>query len=204
MHIHVENIAKKFSNQHYIFKNLNFDLFKNQVYGVSGANGAGKTTLLSLLAGNQVPSKGKIEYLLTPEKAVPNHLWFQYLTYAAPYADLYEYLTVLEMTQFFKQIKGFANQISVDDVIETAMLSEKSTEFTKNLSSGMKQRLKLALTILSNSDVLLLDEPTTNLDLKTQDWFKKLLEKWKANRIIVIASNDPNDFELTDSIISLN
>ncbi len=135
---------------------------------------------------------------------MPNLLWYKYFTYAAPYADLYEYLTVFEMTKFFKQMKGFANHISVNDVLEIAMLSDKSTEFTKNLSSGMKQRFKLALTIMSNSEVLLLDEPTTNLDLKTQDWFKKLLEKWKANRIVVIASNDPQDFELTDSIISLN
>ncbi|MBK9272655.1 MAG: ABC transporter ATP-binding protein [Saprospiraceae bacterium] len=185
-------------------KNLNFHYSSGKVYGISGSNGSGKTTLLSLIAGTQIPTSGYIQYLDNKQNLVPNHLWFQYLSYAAPYGELYEYLTVSEITYLFGHLKGFSNELSAEEVMGIAWLDHKSNELTKNLSSGMKQRLKLALTILSGSDILILDEPRTNLDTETQSWYNDLLLNYKSDRIVIIASNDSADFEICDFTLNLN
>jgi ABC-type multidrug transport system ATPase subunit len=173
------------------------------IYGVSGMNGSGKTTLLQMLAGLIPPSKGQIQYWAT-EQLIPEENWYQYVSYAAPYADVYEYMNLSELFYHYKSLKVFEKEFCFTDFVELVYLQSHEHKLIKTYSSGMKQRLKLGLSILSRSGVLFLDEPQSNLDQRAKEWFCELLKLYRNKKIIIIASNETQDFEIADKIISLD
>ena len=187
MEIFAEHLYKRYSNNYWVIKDLNLNLTAGKVYGLSGANGSGKTTLMHLMAGLIIPTKGKIIYQLNGV-AIEDHLWFRHFSFAAPYADLYDYLSVNEFLELYLCHKEFTGN---------------KEKFIKNFSSGMKQRLKLALALLTRSQIVFLDEPLSNLDDFTKNWYFSLLEEHKSDRIIVIASNDEADFNAVEKKIEL-
>ncbi len=204
MEIQLNQVSKRFRLSHWVIKGLDFRFAHNRVYGISGSNGAGKTTLLSILAGIQIPSKGSVNYISNAGVQVSADQWYRYFSLAAPYADLYEYLTVREQVRLFKEFKGFHSGHDADDVMRLVMLEHKADDYVKNLSSGMKQRLKLGLALLSDSEIVFLDEPLTNLDAGVRAWYADLLSQVKKDRLIIIASNESEDFRQVDEILSLN
>jgi ABC-type multidrug transport system ATPase subunit len=203
MEIHLNQLSKRYGLSHWVIRSLSFRFVHDRVYGISGSNGAGKTTLLSILAGTQIPSKGLVQYLTTDGSKIQPDQWFRYFTMAAPYADLYEYLTIREQVLLFQKFKGFIQGQDTEDVLRVVMLDHKADDYVKNLSSGMKQRLKLGLALLSNSEIVLLDEPLTNLDAGIRAWYADLLQQVKSNRLIIIASNESEDFKMVDEILDL-
>ncbi len=204
MEIHLNQLSKRYGQVHWVIRGLSFRFFTNRVYGISGSNGAGKTTLLSIMAGMQIPSKGVVQYLGSDGSKIPPDQWYRYFTLAAPYADLYDYLTLREQVVLFQKFKGFIQGQDAEDVLRVVMLDHKADDFVKNLSSGMKQRLKLGLALLSNSEIIFLDEPLTNLDAGIRAWYAGLLQQVRSNRLIIIASNEPEDFKMVDEILDLN
>lgn len=202
MEISAEHLYKRYSNNYWIIKDLNLNLTQGKVYGLTGANGSGKTTLMHLLAGLIVPTKGKVIYQIHGTQ-IEDHLWFRHFCFAAPYADLYDYLTVKEFLELYLCNKEFTLNLSLDDFLKICFLEPHKEKFIKNFSSGMKQRLKLALALLTHSNVVFLDEPLSNLDDFTKNWYFNLLEEYKSGKIIVIASNDEADFRSVDIKINL-
>jgi ABC-type multidrug transport system ATPase subunit len=187
MKIQLEQIGKKF-NTEYIFRNVSFTFEENSVSAILGRNGSGKSTLLQVIAGNLHPTAGKITYTKNSLEINGDEI-FRHLTMVAPYLEIIEDFTLKEMLEFhfsFKQYLPGYNIASVTDLLEFPSMKHKQI---RQFSSGMKQRVKLILAILSDVPLILLDEPTMNLDKAGIDWYLQLVEKFAGNRTIVICSN---------------
>jgi ABC-type multidrug transport system ATPase subunit len=123
---------------------------------------------------------------------------------AAPYTDLINEYTLQEMFEFhikFKQIKEDIDFKQFESIIELPGQSQKSLQ---HFSSGMKQKIQIALALLSETPIVLLDEPTSFLDAKAKSWFEKLLVEYKNDRLILLASNDHFDLDQCDLMVDLN
>ncbi len=201
MVIRVENLSKRF-RQNWVFRKLAFQMESNNIYGISGPNGSGKSTLLQILAGIIPASQGKVMYLKN-ENILPEDTWYSEISYAAPYAELFDYMNLEELLHQHLALRCFYSGLAANEFIDLCFLNGHENKLIRMYSSGMKQRLKLAFAILTESQVLFLDEPLTNLDAQTKTWYRKLLEKYRAERIVLIASNDPEDFILVDHRIEI-
>ncbi len=187
MEIILTDVGKRY-NRDWIFKNVNFTFNSSEAYVILGSNGSGKSTLLQLVAGNQLPSTGKIEYFLNAN-LIPSEKIFQHISFAAPYLELIEEYSLTEILQFHAQFKAFFKALSIPEIIELTGLAKSKDKELKYFSSGMKQRVRLALAILSDTPLLFLDEPTSNLDKKGIDWYSELIQKYASNRIVIVCSN---------------
>lgn len=197
--VELNNIGKRYNN-HWIIRNVNLKIPAFSRTAITGDNGSGKSTLLKIISGFLSPTTGQIKFTYK-DKMVPDTSYFQYLSFSAPYLSLIEDFTVSEIISFHKKFKNFSSEIIPEVIAETILLAEHKEKRISELSSGMTQRLKLGLAILSDTPLLLLDEPTSYLDEKGKNWFQELLEKNSANRTIIIASNDSDDYKICDRII---
>ncbi len=195
------NISKRYNKQ-WIFKNCSYTIEAGKKYAITGTNGSGKSTLLQCIAGSTQLSKGTIEYssndtIIAPEKA------YQYLTFSAPYFELLEELTLQEMIEFHIKFKPFYNDVTINQVVEKVNLQSAKNKQIGNFSSGMKQRLKLAMAFFSISNTILLDEPTANLDAEGIAIYKDLIKNNLHNRTTIISSNDSNEYDFCNELIRI-
>jgi ABC-type multidrug transport system ATPase subunit len=201
MRIELDQVGKRYQNE-WIVKNVSLELKEQGRYAVTGPNGSGKSTLLKMISGHLSPSKGKVSHFIKDEKLDINEV-YRHVSYAAPYIDLIEDLTLTEAIQFHQNFKPFLNELTVKDIIELLGFKKSRNKAIKYFSSGMKQRLKLALAICSDSSLLLLDEPTTNLDRQGVEWYLELIEAYRLKRLIIVASNVEEDYKFCSDIISI-
>lgn len=187
MQIELAEIGKKF-NREWIFKDLNHIFKLNSITAVQGTNGSGKSTLLKIISGAELPSKGNLSYFDQSQNRIELNEVYQQISFVGPYMDLPELLTIQEVYEF--HIKFRPIQLSFQEFAKCVFLEDETNKLIKNYSSGMRQRLKLGLSILSNSPILFLDEPCSNLDQKGIDFFQELLRNNSKNRIIIIGSNE--------------
>lgn len=186
MNIALKNIGKRF-NKEWIFRNISYDFTIGNAHAVLGTNGSGKSTLLQIISGSASPTEGIINY------TIPEELLFKKMAYAAPYLELPEEMTWKEAITFHNQFKSFIEGLSETTVLELSGLTGSSDKQIRNFSSGMKQRAKLTLAILSSAPLLLLDEPTSNLDAHAVKWYQMLVEKYGKDRTIIVCSNYNKD-----------
>lgn len=191
MNIELSDIGKRY-NSNWIFKSINISIESSQSIAIIGKNGSGKSTLLKIIASYVNPSKGKIKHT-NVSGTIANEELYKKVSFTGPYLELIEELTLQECLEFHAQTKGFQQGWSIPSLIELLDMDFDKDKTIKQFSSGMKQRLKLVLAILSPSEVLLLDEPTSNLDHEKIHWFKKLLTEQLGSRTLVIASNEVED-----------
>lgn len=201
MQIQVENLGRKF-NRDWIFRNFDTIFQSNQPVAITGANGSGKSTLLQIIAAILPATEGKVKYTYR-EKNIEEDKIFRYLSLAAPYQELIEEFTLQELVAFHLQFKSFRNQLAAGEFIKKTGLEKARNKPVKNFSSGMKQRLKLGLAFFSDTPILLLDEPTSNLDKNGVDWYQQHLAENVANRLVIICSNQPYEYELCKRIIHI-
>ena len=192
MEIQLENIGKRFRYE-WIFRNMDITLEDNLTYAITGPNGSGKSTLLRVLAGQLTPSEGNIVHRNGSKTYSPDTV-YQEVGYAAPYMELIEEFTLTEALAFHSRFKKWRNDLTSPEVLSLMELSKSAHKPIRYFSSGMKQRLKLALACCSDTQLLILDEPNTNLDANGMTWYRNLVEANSANRIVVIASNLESDF----------
>jgi ABC-2 type transport system ATP-binding protein len=192
MEIHLDNAGKRF-NYEWIFRNLTHAFAQGESYALLGPNGSGKSTLLQCLAGARLLNEGKIS-LHSENALVEPEFHYRYISLAAPYLDLIEEFTLKEIMAFHATVKPFEKNVTVEYAAELAKLSNATNKPIKLYSSGMKQRVKLLLAVLSDTPVLLLDEPATNLDAQGLRWYNGLVEERSANRLVIVASNDPQEY----------
>jgi ABC-type multidrug transport system ATPase subunit len=185
--IQLKQVGKKY-NKEWIFKDLNYDIHANQKLLISGGNGSGKSTLLQVLSGFITPNVGSIIYHLGDESIVIDKVK-NYISFASPYLQLIEDFTPLELIEHIQTYKPFVNNINTDEVIDRLELTPAKNKFIKQFSSGMKQRLKLGVAILSDTPLLLLDEPISNLDKNAISWYRQLISDYSENRTIIVCSN---------------
>ena len=202
--IKCENLSKSYSGRT-IFKNLSFNISTSQSLTVTGSNGSGKSTLIKVIANLIHSSKGNIS-IKSDNMDVPRDKWFEKTGLLSPYLNLYDELTGFENLDFFYRLKTKDRSYShdrIDHVLHKVNLYEKRNELLKNYSSGMKQKLKLAFSVLHEPEILLLDEPRSNLDKAGIDMIYEVSAEQKKKGILIIATNDDDDKELCDSILSI-
>jgi ABC-type multidrug transport system ATPase subunit len=195
MKIVTENLGKRF-NREWVFRNLNYQFNSGNCYVVTGPNGSGKSTLMQVLWGQMQPSAGTVNYSgINPADV------FRSVAIATPYMDLIEEFALIEMIHFhfkFKKCRLPIEQVIVNAELESSRLKPVST-----FSSGMKQRLKLALAFYSDCQFLFLDEPCTNLDKRSVEWYHKNLEQIPSESLIFIASNQEIEYPSSASKIDI-
>jgi ABC-type multidrug transport system ATPase subunit len=189
--IQLQSAGKKFQKQ-WVFRNLQLHIKGSDKLAITGLNGSGKSTLLQIISGFQSLTEGSIHFSLN-ENTIPIDQWYHQLTYAAPYIDLPEEYNLQELLSFYSSFKPFQNNLSNEDFIDIMQLGNSSNKAIKHFSSGMKQRLKLSMAILSDTPVLLLDEPLSNLDKNGHAWYHELIQKYTAHKTIVVCSNNIED-----------
>jgi ABC-type multidrug transport system ATPase subunit len=185
------NIAKKY-NRDWVFRNTNFQFEIPGSYVIKGSNGSGKSTLLKILSGFLTPTEGELK-LLIKSNNITTENWSNHIAYAAPYYELIEEMYLEEFVSFYIKFKPLQKGISQHDLIKIAYLEEAKNKQIKNFSSGMRQRLKLALAWLSDVSIVLLDEPCSNLDARGIEWYKNLANKYSENRLVIVCSNNIED-----------
>jgi len=197
MKIKLEQVGKRY-HQHWIFKGINTSFESGQRIAVLGTNGSGKSTLLRILAGMQHASKGQLSYSTQSGKTLPSEKLFQHLSYCAPAMDLVEELSLEELLDFhftFKKIKGNHTPKSILDALDMYAIRNKTIH---EFSSGMKQRVKLAQAFFSDTSLLILDEPCSNLDQQGVALYHQWLNSLTEGRLTIIGSNDPREYPDSD------
>jgi ABC-type multidrug transport system ATPase subunit len=187
MEVRLENTGRKF-NSEWIFRNLSYTFESGSAYAVLGRNGSGKSTLLQVIAGNLLPSAGTVSYTHSGTP-VTEHEVFRHLSLVAPYQELIEEFTLREMLDFHFSFKKIKEGFTVSRIPELLGFGNPGRKPIRQFSSGMKQRVKLACAIFSDTPLLLLDEPTTNLDKAGTEWYLDLVSKHSAGRTVIICSN---------------
>lgn len=201
MRIELEGIAKRYRSE-WILRDVSLGFEAGKQYAVTGPNGSGKSTLLRILSGHLTPSKGRRRYFLGNER-LDNTAVYRHLSYAAPYIELIEELTLWEALQFHLRFKPLRDNLNAADILELLAFRKARNKAIREFSSGMKQRLKLALAICSDTSLLLLDEPTTNLDKEGVGWYRRLIDTYSAGRLLIVASNVDVDFDFCTERVSI-
>jgi len=187
--LQIVQAGKRF-DKHWIFKGISLELQSGNCLAVLGSNGSGKSTFIKLLSGYLKPSEGALQLKVNQQVVTPNQLYSQ-VALAAPYAELLDDLTLSDLLKAHAQFMPWRNGLKSEDIVELTLLKGNEGKALKAFSSGMKQRLKLGLAILSQRPLLLLDEPTSNLDASGVQWFRKILSQHIDRRIVVIGTNEP-------------
>lgn len=192
MKIWLSDAGKRF-NRDWIFRHLSYTFHTGNSYAIIGPNGSGKSTLLQLLAGALAPSEGKAEWS-EAEKSVDPDTVYRHTSICAPYLELVEEMTATEFLQFHGKFKNFLSGVSIENMLAVIGLKEAAHKQIRYYSSGMKQRVKLAQAFFSDTAVLLLDEPCTNLDEAGYQLYYRLVNDYGQGRLVVVSSNDEKEF----------
>ncbi len=153
MQISLNNIGKRY-NYEWIFRGVNHEFNSNENYVILGSNGSGKSTLLQVIGGNLSHSEGEIGYLINDTKIASEQI-FEHIAIATPYQQLFEEFTLKEAFEFHRKFKPLKANISTNEAIELLEFNNVTNKEIRHFSSGMKQRAKLGLAILSDTPLLL-------------------------------------------------
>jgi ABC-type multidrug transport system ATPase subunit len=199
MEITLQNTGKRF-NREWIFRHCSYKFSASKKYAITGSNGSGKSTLLQVIAGALMFNEGTIT-AKQQQTTVENEQFFKNISIAAPYLELIEEMTAKEFLQFHHSFKPLT--VSHQEALQIVQLEKATNKQIRYFSSGMKQRLKLAQAFLSNTPILLLDEPTTNLDADGTALYHTLIEKFAYQRLVIISSNDRQEYSFCDEVIAI-
>ncbi len=195
--ISLQNLGKRF-NREWIFRHLNYEFTSARSYAITGPNGSGKSTLLQVIGGATTLSEGKVVF----ENIKDEHV-YKHISIAAPYLELTEEMTLTEFLLFHSALKNFLPSITIEKIISIIELQKAANKQIRYFSSGMKQRVKLAQAIFTDVPVILLDEPTTNLDEEGILLYKDLVTNYCKERLLIISSNDKQEYNFCDEVIDM-
>ena len=201
MQIVLKKLGKKFGRE-WIFKGIDRTFSVGQPSAIIGPNGSGKSTLMLIISGWSLPSSGEVAYFLNSGEIKADEI-YRYIDFIAPYTELIEELTLREFLNFHFSFKQLRPGINTEEVLFRMRLENEPDKYLRHFSSGMKQRLKLALGFYSESPILLLDEPTTNLDDHNRQWYLKEIKEVLENKIVIIASNQREEYTFADTWIDI-
>lgn len=202
MTISLSDAGKRY-NRDWIFRHVNYNFEAGNSYAITGPNGSGKSTLLQAISGSLHLNEGNIEYK-TSGKELKSEEVYRHVSICAPYLELIEEMTLKEFLDFHQGFKPFLPGITTASAI-TAMGLEKAVhKQIRYYSSGMKQRVKLAQCIFSDTHVVLLDEPCTNLDAAGIELYHLLVSAYCNNRLVVVSSNDEVEYRFCKERINIS
>ena len=182
------NITKYFDSLKAV-DNFNGDLFGNEIFCLLGHNGAGKTTLVNMISGILIPSEGDIFYKGRSIVTNKDYL-FENIGICQQENIFFEYLTVSEHLEYISEIKGSkANNEEIKNLVNKLGLEEKSNSLCSTLSGGQKRNLCIALALIGNSKIILLDEPTSGMDPISRKTLWEFLKNYQKNKIILVTTH---------------
>lgn len=193
MQIEAQGLSKRYARE-WIFRDLTYTFRPGTATAILGPNGAGKSTLLNTLLGQLLPTAGTLSYSHRG-RPVPSDEVPPLLAYAAPYLELIEELTLTELLAFHTRFKPLQPGLTPQQLIERMYLETARHKLVRDFSSGMKQRLKLALALYADAPLLLLDEPTTNLDRAGVAWYHEHVRATLPGRTVLVSSNVPEEYD---------
>ena len=206
MNINVNNLSKKFNN-FLAVDNINFSLDKNKTLGLLGPNGCGKTTTIGMLLGLITPSSGEILINNQNISRVNRNELLSKMNFASPYIELPKKLTVKQNLEVYGRLYGIKDlKNRVSEISEDLNLNNFLNKKTGELSSGQKNRVSLAKSLINKPEILFLDEPTASLDPDIGDFVRRYIESYKSNNeiTILLASHNMKEVErLCDSVIMM-
>lgn len=200
MKITLIDAGKRF-NRDWIFRHLSYEFKSSHTYAITGPNGSGKSTLLQSIAGAIGISEGSIRY--EGSGAIPPDQAYRHLSLSAPYLELVEEMTVTEFLRFHSSFKPFLPGLSISGIIKKTGLETAADKQIRFYSSGMKQRVRLAQALFSNTPVILLDEPCTNLDVDGIALYRQLIGEYGAGRMVVVSSNDVQEYDFCEERMNI-
>ncbi|NTS39615.1 ATP-binding cassette domain-containing protein [Flavisolibacter sp. BT320] len=201
MNIKLQNAGKRF-NREWIYKGVTLDFSSSNAYAITGPNGSGKSTLLQAIGGMLQLSEGVVQFAMDNKQLATEEVYKQ-LSFCAPYLDVIEEMTLQEFLHFHNQFKPFLPSFSAADIIREIGLGAAAGKQIRFYSSGMKQRVKLAQAIFSDTAVVLLDEPCSNLDLAGIELYHSLIQRFCSDRLVIVCSNDAVEYSFCKEVISI-
>jgi ABC-2 type transport system ATP-binding protein len=206
MRLEVKNLVKKFKTTLAV-NNISFIIEKNKTLGLLGPNGCGKTTSIGMMLGLITPSSGQIYIDGTPLDPKNRIDLLSMMNFASPYIELPKKLTVEQNLKVYARLYGVQKiENRIDELTEDLNLKKFLNKKTGELSSGQKNRVSLAKSLINKPKLLFLDEPTASLDPDVGDFVRTYLEKYKKNNelTILLASHNMKEVErLCDNIVML-
>ncbi|MDO8549556.1 MAG: ABC transporter ATP-binding protein [Ignavibacteria bacterium] len=198
-----DSVNKTFGRR-LIFKDIRFKLDSSTIFGISGPNGSGKSTLVKIIANIISPSSGKLIHNLNGSEIKPERL-HNHIGLVSPYLVLYDEFTAYENLNYFSEIRGISfNNERVDNLLNKFLLFNRRDDLVKTYSSGMKQRLKFIFALMHSPQLIILDEPTSNLDDEGKEVVYELIKEEGSRNIVIIASNEKTDLLLCNERINLD
>ncbi|NJM25329.1 MAG: ABC transporter ATP-binding protein [Bacteroidia bacterium] len=197
--IKVSDLGKRF-HRDWIFRKLTYTFEPGEIYAITGPNGSGKSTLLQILWGQVPPSAGELHYVIGGSTVAVDTL-YRHIAIATPYMDLIDEFTLEEQLRFHFKLKTPRDGMTTDQMVSEMQLEHARSKTIGFFSSGMRQRLKLALAFFTVAPVLFLDEPGTNLDQKAFQWYLDQLQKAARSGVVFIASNQPAEYQAATRIV---
>jgi len=201
MTISLSDAGKRF-NRDWIFRHFNFTFDAEKSYAITGPNGSGKSTLLQVLSGAMMINEGTIQWNIS-NKDLANESIYNHVSICAPYLEVVEEMTLNEFLDFHKSFKPLLPGITTEKIISTVGLEKALHKQIRYYSSGMKQRVKLAQCIFSDSAIVLMDEPCTNLDAAGIELYNQLIAEYCKKRMVIVSSNDHHEYDFCTEKINI-
>jgi len=202
MKVSLTDAGKRF-NRDWIFRHLTYNFESGRSYAIIGPNGSGKSTLLQTLSGSMMMNEGNIQWAISNGQ-LANENVYRYVSICAPYLEVIEEMTLKEFLHFHQGFKPFLSEITIDSIISLLELQNAADKQIRYYSSGMKQRVKLAQTLFSDTSIVLLDEPCTNLDSTGIELYHKLVDEYCKDRLLVVSSNDEVEYQFCKERINIS
>ena len=203
--LEAQDISKAYSEGKQVLKEINFTLKNREIIGITGENGSGKSTLMKIIADTLEPDSGKMILSLNGNSINGNE-YKKHFGFVGPYLKLYDEFNPIELIKIVTRFRNvFYDEKYAEELFRQFDIHRRRFQPVKTFSSGMKQRMKYVLALIHNPEILLLDEPSANLDKGGIETVGNLIE----NRIslggsVIIATNESREAELCNSVINLS
>ncbi len=199
--LQAEEISKRFQYE-WVFRNISLNLNLGESLAITGGNGSGKSTLIKCLSGAIPLTSGKLEFS-NDGQIISEDDWHKHLVISAPYLEVPEEFSLTELFDFHFKFKNPYRGLLIEDIIQKIYLTEHKDKQISQFSSGMKQRVKLALAVFSDVPIVFLDEPTSNLDKKGIKWYQNIVSEYLNDRITFVATNEEREYDFCKQILNL-
>lgn len=195
------SLTKKFDRKT-IFENVSFEVNSGGSAAITGKNGSGKSTLIKIIANLLTQSSGELNISIGNAQ-IKKEFLYKHIGFVSPYLNLWDEFTGYENLKLTSDIRG-TNAEGINETLKRVGLFERRNDLLKIYSSGMKQRLRIAFAVLHRPEILLLDEPTSNLDSEGVCVVEDIANEYKKDKILIIATNDKHEKSLCEQEINLD
>ncbi|MBN8547007.1 MAG: ABC transporter ATP-binding protein [Ignavibacteria bacterium] len=199
----VLNKLTKTFERRVIFKDVNLEWSAPGLFGVAGPNGSGKSTLVKVVTGLISATSGEV-YLESDGKKFTPANSTGHFGFASPYLVLYDEFTAKENLEFTMNIRGKQlDEAKMDSLLDHFSLLKRKNDLVRAYSSGMKQRLKIIFAFIHNPELIILDEPTANLDAEGKGKVYELAKSIAQEKIVIFATNEEEELAMCKEVIKI-